>query len=187
MAKPRPDRAGAGRRAGPDYSFGWKLYQHKGPGPRREEKMGKVLYFAYGSNLSGKQMRTRCATARAVARAVLPNHALAFGGFSQRWGGAVANVVRVRGAHVEGLLYELDRADLQALDRFEGHPFSYERVMRWVLDEHGQRRRATTYLQPEEAFETWGPPPTYLRVLRRAYGRLGFDVASLAVAVRRQP
>jgi hypothetical protein len=65
-------------------------------GPRRDEKMGQVLYFAYGSNLDDEQMRSRCASAQPVARAVLPNYALAFGGFSHRWDGAVASVVRAR-------------------------------------------------------------------------------------------
>lgn len=158
-----------------------------GLGPRRDEKMGQVLYFAYGSNLDDEQMRLRCASARAVARAVLPNYALAFGGFSHRWDGAVASVVRARGARVEGLLYRLDDVDLRALDRFEGHPFAYERVVKLVLDEHGQRRRATTYLQPEDGFEPWAPQPGYFRVLWRAYARLGFDVAPLATAAGVEP
>ena len=144
--------------------------------------MGQVLYFAYGSNLDDDQMRSRCPSARVVARAVLPNYALAFGGFSHRWGGAVASVVRAKGARVEGLLYELNEGDLRALDRFEGHPFSYERVLKLVLDQHGHRRRVTTYLQPEDGFEAWAPPQGYFGVLWRAYGRLGFDFASLARA-----
>ncbi len=144
--------------------------------------MNQVLYFAYGSNLDDEQMRARCAGARVVGRAVLPNHALAFGGFSHRWGGAVASVVRAKGASVEGLLYELGDVDLRALDRFEGHPFAYERVVRLVLDEHGRRRRVTTYLQPEDTFEAWVPQQGYFTVLWRAYGRLGFDFEPLARA-----
>lgn len=149
--------------------------------------MGQVLYFAYGSNLDDAQMRARCANARVVARAVLPNHVLAFGGFSHRWGGAVASVVRAKGARVEGLLYRLDNVDLRALDRFEGHPFAYERVTKMVLDEHGRRRRATTYLQPEDSFEAWTPPQGYFDVLWRAYGRLGFDFEPLARAAGVEP
>jgi len=80
-----------------------------GCGPKRDEKMTRVLYFAYGSNLDDAQMRERCANARVLGRATLPNYALVFGGFSHRWGGAVASVVRAKGACVEGLLYELRR------------------------------------------------------------------------------
>lgn len=158
-----------------------------GSGPQRDEKMGRLLYFAYGSNLDGDQMRSRCTSAQAVARAVLPNYALTFGGFSHRWDGAVASVVRTRGARVEGLLYRLEDADLRELDRFEGHPFAYERVVKMVRDEYGRKRRATIYVQPEDGFEPWAPQPGYFGVLWRAYARLGFDVAPLALAAGVEP
>ena len=188
MPEQQREGRGAGHDAGPGLGRQRKRWMTTaGLGPRRDEKMGQVLYFAYGSNLDDEQMRSRCASAQPVARAVLPNYALAFGGFSHRWDGAVASVVRARGARVEGLLYRLDDADLRALDRFEGHPFAYERVVKLVLDEHGQRRRATTYLQPEDGFEPWAPQPGYFRVLWRAYARLGFDVAPLATAAGAEP
>jgi len=143
--------------------------------------MGQLMYFAYGSNLDTKQMRSRCASASVDARAVLRNHALAFGGFSARWGGPVATLVPTRGARVEGLLYVLQPADLRSLDRHEGHPFVYDRVKLLVTDEHGRRRRAEVYLQPKPHGGPWSPPPRYARVLRRAYKRLGFDASRLAV------
>lgn len=155
--------------------------------PQGDEKMTPVLYFAYGSNLDDAQMRERCADARVVGLVKLPNYALVFGGFSHRWGGAVASVVRARGACVQGLLYELGNVDLRALDRFEGHPFAYERVIRWVRDDSGRRRRVMTYLQPEDGFEAWTPPLGYLSVLWHAYARLGFDVEPLARAAGAAP
>jgi len=110
--------------------------------------------------------------------------ALAFGGFSRRWGGAVASVVSQQGARVEGLLYRLTVPDLRELDRYEGHPFAYERSMKVVKDVRGRRRRrAQVYIQPEDTFEPWLPQRAYFRVLLNAYGRLGFDVERLAAAV----
>lgn len=150
--------------------------------PKRDEKMSPVLYFAYGSNLDDAQMRERCANARVVGRAALPNYTLAFGGFSRRWGGAVASAVRAKSARVEGLLYELGAVDLCALDRFEGVPFAYERTVKMVFNEGGRRRRVVTYLQPADGFEAGPPPPRYVGVLWRAYGRLGFNVEPLARA-----
>ena len=79
--------------------------------------MQQVIVFAYGSNLDDQQMRSRCASTKIEARAVLPNHVLAFGGFSQRRGGAIASVVPEPGARVEGLLYRITSPDLRALDR----------------------------------------------------------------------
>jgi gamma-glutamylcyclotransferase len=145
--------------------------------------MRQVIVFAYGSNLDARQMRSRCASARVDARAVLPNHALAFGGFSPRCGGAVASVVSQPGARVEGLLYRITAPDLSELDRHEGHPFAYERSVKVVKDERGRRRRAQIYVQPEDTFERWLPQRAHFRVLRNAYGRLGFDVERLAAAV----
>jgi gamma-glutamylcyclotransferase len=145
--------------------------------------MQRVMYFAYGSNLDGRQMRSRCASAEAAARAVLSNHALAFGGFSRRWGGAVATIVQSRGAEVEGMLYRLSPAELVTLDRYEGCPLSYERLSVLVTDEHGRRRRAQLYRQPGEGFVAWPPQAVYLGVLHRAYKRLGFDMGRLDAAL----
>jgi gamma-glutamylcyclotransferase len=145
--------------------------------------MSKVLVFAYGSNLDARQMRARCASARIEARAVLPNHALAFGGFSRRWGGAVASVVPEPGGRVEGLLYLIAPSDLCQLDRHEGTPFTYERISKLVTDERGRRRRAQLYRQSAANFDPWLPQPDYFRVLLLAYERLGFDFAPLATAV----
>ena len=143
-----------------------------------------VLYFAYGSNLDEAQMRERCPSAARGPRALLRGYALTFGGFSHRWGGAVASVIRAQGAEVHGLLYSIDAEDIAALDRCEGHPFAYERVERIVVDEDGRRRRTHLYLQPEEGFEQWEPAPNYYAVLRRAYAQLGFDRKRLAAAAR---
>ena len=145
--------------------------------------MNQVMYFAYGSNLDGRQMRARCASAEAEARAFLPNHALAFGGFSRRWGGAVATIVPARGAQVEGLLYRLPPTELSTLDRYEGCPIAYHRLAKMVTDEHGRRRRAEVYVQPSGGLALWAPPAGYARVIRRAYRQLGFDTGRLAVAL----
>jgi len=144
--------------------------------------MKTALYFAYGSNLDEAQMRERCPGAAPLGVATLPNHELAFGGFSHRWDGAVASVRRARGRQVQGLLYRLPPEDLGALDRFEGHPFSYERTTRMVLTADG-RRRALVYLQPEETFEAWAPQPRYFAVLAREYARRGFGLDELEAAV----
>ena len=144
--------------------------------------MKQILYFAYGSNLDGRQMRARCATARVGARAVLRNHALAFGGFSVRWGGAVATLVPTPGAQVEGLLYVLQSADLRSLDRHEGCPWAYRRVRFAVIDETGRCVCAQVYLRALPNIAPALPAPGYARVLRRAYKRLGFDASQLVTA-----
>jgi len=143
-----------------------------------------VLVFAYGSNLSRKQMRERCPSAVRGPLAYLPGHALVFGGHSYRWGGAVANVVRKAGAAVPGLIYQISRDDVGVLDRYEGHPFAYTRVERIVVDERCRRRRVHLYVQPEEDFVQWLPAPRYFAELCRSYNRLGLDRRLLATALQ---
>jgi gamma-glutamylcyclotransferase (GGCT)/AIG2-like uncharacterized protein YtfP len=140
------------------------------------------LYFAYGSNLSPAQMRARCPASQVVGTAILPNHALAFGGYSVGWGGAVATIERSPGAQVEGLVYLLTRADLHRLDGYEGHPHSYRRAQVKVLNHNGSWRRCYTYAQP--ATDPTTPPLGYLAVIVKEYRRLGFDLGALAVAAQ---
>lgn len=135
------------------------------------------LYFAYGSNLDEAQMLSRCPSARVVGRAVLHDFGLTFQGASQRWGGAVANVVCAPGLHVPGVLYEITAADLARLDQFEGHPNVYRRSTMVVVDETGTSRNAAVYTKP---FAPARPAaPEYLRVLKRAYKRWAFDPKAL--------
>jgi gamma-glutamylcyclotransferase (GGCT)/AIG2-like uncharacterized protein YtfP len=148
--------------------------------------MDLTLYFAFGSNLSAQQMRRRCPTARRVARATLRHHELAFGGMSAAWRGAVATVRPARGAEVEGLLYVMRSHDLARLDSFEGVPDYYTRALREVVDQHGTVWRAHVYALRATRRPFPGVPPSeqYVRQIREAYERNGFDMESLERAVR---
>jgi gamma-glutamylcyclotransferase len=141
-----------------------------------------VFYFAYGSNLNRRQMHDRCPEATVMARAVLHDHLLIFGGFSRRWNGPVASITRAEGSAVPGLLYRIGKRDAKRLDLYEGCPHAYRRIVRPVWDARGRQRRALLYVQPAEDFEPLAPARKYFRVLERAYARLGFDMDSLIQA-----
>jgi len=103
----------------------------------------------------------------------LPNFRLAFGGWSERWGGAVATIVEAERGKVPGVLYRVDAEGLDALDRFEGYPWIYERTLVRVFGANKRWTRAQAYAlgAPVE-----GRPATgYLDVIRRAYREWGFD------------
>ena len=136
--------------------------------------MKKRLYFAYGSNLDQAQMKRRCPRARLLGKAVLPMHKLTFGGHSRMWGGAVATVKRDRNCSVDGLLYEMPKADLDRLDGFEGCPGSYLRVRRVVYDDRERARRPLLYIQ-RQAIREGMPSAKYFMVLVEAYDKLGYD------------
>lgn len=157
--------------------------------------MSKHLYFAYGSNLDDAQMATRCPGARALHVASLAGHRLVFGGFSQRWGGAVANVEPHLGGHVMGLVYELTAADLVSLDGFEGHPHKYERrpvsvrvpppgALAVAQDERDWM--VSAYFMQPSFFTPGRPPDGYFGAIFAAYQRLGFDAEPLLEAGARR-
>ena len=148
--------------------------------------MSRTLYFAYGSNLDADQLSERCPSSRGLFRAKLQHHRLDFTHFSSRWVGGAADVLPHSGSVVWGVLYELDEAELELLDRFEG---GYDRIALWVEDDSGRSHRAVSYtvrekhsFRPTETYlgkmlrwgEHWQLPRSYLDALRAlAVGEAG--------------
>lgn len=80
-----------------------------------------MFYFAYGSNLSKRQMLVeRCPDSVPVRKTVLKDYELRFVDWSDRWGGGVATVVPSPGSCVYGALYNLKGGDEKTLDWYEG-------------------------------------------------------------------
>jgi gamma-glutamylcyclotransferase len=146
----------------------------------------RVRVFAYGSNLHPGQMLERCPSARALFRACLPQHGLVFVGFSVTWQGPVANVMRHATRGVPGVVYEIRRRDLRALDRFEGVPFAYERTLRRVLDESDDAHVVHVYMQ-RGADRAAAPSEAYLRQIMRGYLHHGIELHRLFDAIGIQP
>ena len=108
----------------------------------------KILYFAYGSNLSQRQMLRRCPHARFVAKAKLKNYQFAITGHSTHWNGGCATILPARDNEVWGVVYELDEDCLLRLDGFEG--IKYRRYTRRHVTCHftnGKKREAVTYIR----------------------------------------
>lgn len=101
----------------------------------------RVLYFAYGSNLSSARLRARLEGVRPAGPARLDDHRFALDKRGHD-GSAKANVVPHPGEAVWGALYELAHAHLPDLDRFEG---GYERVTVEVVRREGGLVEAVTY------------------------------------------
>lgn len=141
-----------------------------------------IIYFAYGSNLDLEQMGRRCPGARALGTAILGGFRLGFAGRSSLWGGGVATLVRDIEAFVPGLLWTLAPSDLERLDRFEGHPYAYERTLLQVCDADGNDVRACVYIK--EGASPNAPTDDYAGLIRRAYIHRGFDEALLERALR---
>ena len=84
-------------------------------------RQDRVWYFAYGSNMDFDQMMSRNAPFTKRVRGVIHGHRLVFNKISGKYPGhGVANVVAEWGYDVVGVLYEVDRPGIEALDGFEG-------------------------------------------------------------------
>ena len=124
-----------------------------------------MFYFAYGSNLSKKQMQERCPDSKPILVATLHHYKLVFAGWARRWRGGVATIKPLGGEKVLGAIYELSERDLRQLDR---HESSYTRVNVTVTDELGNRIEAVTYIKAGQLEET--PPSTeYLSIMQHGY------------------
>ncbi|CRL22562.1 Gamma-glutamylcyclotransferase [Penicillium camemberti] len=78
---------------------------------RRPERW---YYFAYGSNMSLKQMAERCPSSLFKGKGRIEGYRWQI---NQR---GVANIVESRGDYVEGLVYQIDATDKRKLNRSEG-------------------------------------------------------------------
>ena len=127
-----------------------------------------MYYFAYGSNLSHKQMSERCPNSKPRFKATLPNYMLIFTGWSRKWRGGVASIKRVKDEKIVGGVYEISERDLKLLDNHEGYPALYDRLNVMVFTEDGDPIEAVTYIKREQLEETQ-PSLEYLAIMQQGY------------------
>ena len=127
-----------------------------------------MFYFAYGSNLSHKQMLQRCPGSKPKYKATLSNYKLIFAGWSREWRGGTASIKPFAGSKVTGAVYEIPEKDLKSLDKYEGYPTVYERLTVIVNTEDDDPVKAITYIMREQSEEK-KTSPEYLAVIRQGY------------------
>ncbi len=103
-------------------------------------------YFAYGSNLSTVYMREYCPSTTFIQRASLPNYHIEFRRYSTDLQGGISSIIEAPGEMVYGVLYDIDEAELDALDILEDVPLGiYLRETFLVLGEDGRFHHADLY------------------------------------------
>jgi gamma-glutamylcyclotransferase len=102
-------------------------------------------YFAYASNMSRTQMRSRAGELIEERPGRLENYELLFNK-KVRGGTATANIRPAPGQVVEGVLYKINEAAFRGLDRAEGAPEHYRRIEVGVRDGNGQTVAAQVYI-----------------------------------------
>jgi phage replication-related protein YjqB (UPF0714/DUF867 family) len=110
-------------------------------------------YFAYGSNLSARQMALRCPGATDPRPALLADHDWLI---NQR---GVATVEPFRGSQVHGVVWQLTDHDLAALDSAEGVPVRYRRDR---LTVHTAEGPSQAWVYIDHRVEPGEPRPGYL-------------------------
>jgi gamma-glutamylcyclotransferase (GGCT)/AIG2-like uncharacterized protein YtfP len=129
-----------------------------------------LLYAAYGSNLNHAQMRRRCPGARPVNALLLPAWRLVLRKY--------ADMAPDAAALCPVGLWQITRAHLGSLDRYEGYPQAYTR-QRLELPDGSE---AWVYL--ERAHRAGPPTRDYVACIRAGYADFGFDPAPLEAALR---
>jgi len=144
-----------------------------------------TIYFAYGSNLDTEQIRRRCPSAHGICTATLAGYRLAFTGRSGLWGGAVATIEPDPDCTTWGALYTLSEADSAELDRWEGAPHAYERIMVDAITNDGQVVPAVTYRKRDR--REGKPTAAYVKRIRAGYKAWGLPSWRLEALVDVQP
>lgn len=106
-------------------------------------------YFAYGSNMLSSRLIARCPSAKVVGTATAQDHSLEFSKKSVDGSGKATLVKQRVGMRTPGVLFEIDAAERDELDRFEGAGKGYDRVDDFKIETWGQTFTATTYLASE--------------------------------------
>lgn len=101
----------------------------------------RFYYFAYGSNMNPLQAHQRVPRARVLGTATLSNWRLV-----ER---KTADIEKHRGSKVHGVVYAFGRNEVYAMDRYEGSPRVYRKVMVRVNIE-GKTKEAFTYVMTEQ-------------------------------------
>lgn len=118
-----------------------------------------MLYFAYASNLSKEYMYSRCPEATPIKKVVLRNYKLRFN--------QLADIIKKEDEVVLGALYVISKEDLEKLDKLEGYPDLYDRIIVEVEDEKGNKYDAFVYTMVEKSLEL--PPDHYYEILVKGY------------------
>ena len=122
-----------------------------------------MRYFAYGSNMDPDHMRIRGVMFSKREHAFLDGWRLVFNKTSCRPGEGYANIEKDIDSTVEGILYEIEDADIGKLDEYEDYPEDYDRIYLKVRLDDGAVIEAFAYIaQPDRVKDGLRPTREYL-------------------------
>ena len=134
------------------------------------------LMFAYGSNMNLIDLENYCISKKLtsysinkISNAELTEYCLTWSKYSQNRNCGVLNIEPSEGQSVWGVLYKIDTAMLNILDKKEGFPKSYFRKKVTVITNNGDKVEAETYiaLPSTKTFNFW-PNCAYYDIIIKA-------------------
>ena len=131
------------------------------------------LYFGYGMNTNRDQMAGRCPNSKVIGPAILPGYKFVFRGH--------ADVELDWESQVEGVLWDVNDTDLEALDRLEGFPHYYLRQRAWVETDQGYGV-AWVYMMNDQDYES-NPTTSYYNLCMEGYKQHGVPTDQLTNAL----
>lgn len=99
-----------------------------------------MKYFAYGTNMSRRQMNDRCPSNKILSKAKLKGYKFIFNSRG------VATIILADKVEVHGVIYEIDKECLENLKRYEGYPNFYEIEDVEVVDENNNRIETIVFI-----------------------------------------
>ena len=103
-------------------------------------------YIAYGSNMSSAYILDYCPSAKFIMRIYFPNYHLEFRRFSTDLQGGISSIIEAPGELIHGVLYDIDEAEIEALDILENVPEGiYTRETFLVMGEDGNWHSGDLY------------------------------------------
>ncbi len=134
-------------------------------------------YFAYGSNMNPLRIRERGLEIVSERGARLPHFRLTFNKMSRDHSGyGHANIEFLRGAHTEGVLYELSApGEILKMDPYERAPWNYGRDIVEVHTVHGVEWAWTYFANPAVHVTDLAPSADYQAHLLAGEAHLSDD------------
>ena len=141
--------------------------------PKKQNSDNTRLYVAYGSNMDREQMLSRCHNAVEVCSTYIEGWQLTMPFY--------ASIEPQPGRRTPAIVWEIDKNDELALDRYEGHPDLYGKTD-IIVAVNGSRISAMAYIMTDEYknrsdLKAWDG---YEEMIVRSYKAAGFQESEYA-------
>lgn len=138
----------------------------------------KRYYFAYGMNTNIEEMSSRCPQAINLGRCTLKDFELKFR--------LHADIDRVTGSEMEGVLWDITEDCERALDSLEGYPYYYDKI-EVVVTPPSPLNNMTNFIAMAYIMTSKGPEQSpsihYEDCLIEGYTANGLDVDKLTTKI----